>query len=166
MGGSAEFLLSKTRNAIITTRWDILYVQKGWKYDYYYDSKYEVSADEIVIAPFLVLRLHPLLSGQIIPFAQFGPELGVNMVYDLKRTSGIYDEFLEDYEKSPIPWNDMNLSINFGFGVAIPMGKGELIIDFRDNIGLVNMTEEPFQVTTQNFQLFLGYNFFFPTRRP
>lgn len=137
-----------------------MYVQKGWKYENSPICKATISADEIVIAPFIVLRFPPVLSGKITPFFQIGPEIGFNLGYDVEWSCDV--SLLNSYNTSPMPWNDINLSMNFGLGVAIPMGKSELILDYRDNLGLVDMMEWREPVKTKGLQFFIGYSFSIP----
>jgi hypothetical protein len=111
--------------------------------------------DEIVIAPFLVLRIP---SGGSALFFQAGPEVGMNVAAKTKTTIEGEEE-TEDFNN----WADTNFGINFGAGIAVPAANGELIFDARYNLGLTDMDtsegDEDVTIKTNGIQLLIGYNF-------
>jgi len=177
IGEVIEFPLTETKQTAFILRLEGLYVQKGFKESpskeepgYEYEATWAV--DELVLAPFAVLRI-PMQG--VTPFVQAGPELGI-------RISGVVkvEETYPDYEgvshsetdKSYLEnWSHTNFGLNIGGGVAVPAGKGEVVFDVRYNLGLTNMhtyKEEPGEedttVKTNGIQIMVGYNFSIPTK--
>ena len=155
-GGSVEFSLSSTNKT--TLRLEGLYVQKGWKESgdlVNYEATY--SLDELVLAPFLILRFP---SRGITPFIQVGPEYSVNL-----SARGKMEINGRSWTADIRDWSSTNFSLNFGAGFAIPSGKGEVVIDTRYNIGLVDLfKDEDWSIKTNGIQLCVGYNFSVPTK--
>jgi hypothetical protein len=164
LGGTMEFSLSQSNKTML--RLEGLYVQKGWKEegDMYIPGwgtvSYEgtASIDELVLAPFLVLRFP---SEGMTPFLQFGPELGFNLSAKAKAEAEGESE-TDDIED----WSSTNFGINIGGGIAVPSGKGEVIFDARYNLGLMNMYtgNDDYTVKTNGIQFLVGYNFSVPTK--
>ena len=159
IGGSAEFSLTPSNKT--TIRLEGLYVQKGWKEEgdilgIAYDETGII--DELVVAPFLVLRFP---GESLTPFIQAGPELGFNLTAKGKvEAMGIEETAdLED-------WASTNFGINIGGGFAIPSGSGEVILDARYNLGLTNMYtgEGDFTTKTNGIQFMVGYAFGVPEK--
>ncbi|MBU1708053.1 PorT family protein [bacterium] len=163
LGGTAEFSLSQSNTT--TIRLELLYAQKGWKESgefvyggFLWDYEGSSSIDELVVAPFLVMRFP---SGNVTPFIQGGPELGLNLGatweedYNGSSESGDWDD-----------WSSMNFGFNIGGGMALPTGKGEVIFDARYNFGLMNLYtgSGDYSVKTNGIQLCVGYNFTVPTK--
>lgn len=158
-GGTGEFSLSKTNTT--TIRLELLYAQKGWKESAtlyypnlgYVDYEGTVSVDELVVAPFLVLRFP---SGGVTPFIQGGPELGFKLSGKVKaEIAGLSAS--EDIQN----WSSTNFGINIGGGIAVPAGQGEVVFDARYNLGLTNMYtgSGDYTVKTNGIQFLVGYNF-------
>jgi hypothetical protein len=162
-GGVGDFSLSQSNTT--TLRLELLYVQKGWKesglatfyslQDGYYMANADItySVDELVIAPFLVLRFP---SEGVTPFIQGGPELGFNLGAKYKVDSQ------GQSESSDFPnWSSTNFGINIGGGIALPAGDGEVVFDARYNLGLVNLYtgSADYSVKTNGIQFLVGYNF-------
>ncbi|MBU0508662.1 PorT family protein [bacterium] len=132
----------------LAVRTELLYVQKGAKFTQQ-SKDGKLLTDELVLAPFLVFRLP---TPQITPFLQAGPEFGFNTLakkdYDGTKDIGPH-------------WKNNNFSINLGGGVMIPALGSDLTLDFRYNLGLVDMSlgQGDFKTKTNGIQLLLGYNF-------
>jgi hypothetical protein len=163
LGGTAEFSLTPSNKT--TIRVEGLYVQKGWKesmqilYDgYFIDYEGSASVDELVLAPFLVLRFP---SQGVSPFLQGGLELGFNLSATGKMEAGG-----ESVSGVLMDWSGTNLGFNIGGGVAVPSGKGEVVFDVRYNLGLTNMYtgSGTGTIKTNGIQLCVGYNFSVPTK--
>ncbi|MFZ5433626.1 MAG: porin family protein [Calditrichota bacterium] len=146
-GVMAEIPVSPTGGLAIRT--DVLYVQKGAEFTLYNESG-KLLTDELVIAPFLVFRL-PI--PQFTPFLQAGPEFGFNTLAKQER----------DGSKANIGpyWKDNNVSINLGGGINIPAGPSDLTLDFRYNLGIVDVSTGigDKKTKTNGIQILLGYNF-------
>jgi hypothetical protein len=164
-----------------------MYVQKGTKVKvseegseeeggYYYNYKYESTAsiDELVIAPFFTVRFP---SGKVTPFLRGGPELGINLSAKSKWEETIETNvpYMESGSESGTEdiedWSSTNFSLNIGGGIAIPSGKGEIVIEARYNLGLLNMDtyeeqpgEEDTTIKTNGIQFLVGYNFAVPMK--
>lgn len=164
IGGSMEFSLSQSNRT--TLRLEGLYVQKGWKeegsifFPGYGNLDYTgtASIDELIVTPFLVLRFP---SEQITPFLQVGPELGFNLSAEAeaKAAGTSASDDIKD-------WSSTNFGINIGGGIAIPSGKGEVILDARYNLGLMNMYtgNADWTARTNGIQFLVGYNFSVPQK--
>jgi len=175
-----------TANRYITVRCEGMYVQKGAREKDSYDEQYYDGSiyhsewdqkgmiDEIVLAPFFVVRV-PTQS--VTPFFEIGPEIGFNTRRDIVWTSShrITGEYPESESRSGTDrmyfWDKTNLGLNLGVGMAVPSGKGEMILDLRYNIGLKDMNttspsdyygDEHITATTHAVQLLIGYNFSVP----
>lgn len=150
-GGSVEFFLSPSNKT--TLRLEGLYVQKGWKESgdlVNYEATY--SLDELVLAPFLVLCFP---SREITPFIQVGPECSVNL-----SARGKMEINGRSWTADIRDWSSVNCSLNFGGGFAIPSGEGEVVIDARYNLGLIDLFEdEDWSIKTNGIQFLVGYNF-------
>ncbi len=170
VGGDIEFSLSASNK--LTLRADVLYMMKGTKYNedgvdpnygaYTIEATYKL--DELVVAPFLVFRFP---SGGATPFIQVGPELGFNLTHKYDLDYEFTDQNVSGSESGDIEdWASMNFGLNFGGGVAIPAGKGEVLFDARYNLGLKNMYTGTGDETdkTNGIQFLIGYNFTVPTR--
>jgi len=162
VGPAAEISLSKSNETAM--RWEILYAQKGCKISggrfFGHDEEVLVSANELALALFLVLRFPPRA---MTPFLQMGPELGISL--SAEWTEEIPDLDFSKTEKIE-DWRSTNSSVNLGAGVAIRSGKGEVVIDARYNLGLSNMntSDEDINFKTNGIQFLLGYNFTVPSR--
>ena len=170
IGGNIEFALSASNK--LTLRTDVLYMMKGTKYNeegvdpnigqYTFDATYKL--DELVLAPFLVFRFP---SGGATPFIQVGPELGFNVTHEYDLDYEFPDQGISGSESGDVEdWADMNFGVNFGGGVAVPAGKGEVLFDARYNLGLKNMYTGPGDETdkTNGIQFLIGYNFTVPQK--
>jgi hypothetical protein len=150
-GVFGELLVPVVSN--LSLRGDLLYVQKGTKYNFL-DSDVTVSEDEITFAPYLAYSLTSIT--RIQPFIEVGPELGVN-VRDRTTVNG-------HAHGSGGAWNAMNLSINFGAGLLIPIHNHSLTIDGRYNSGLTDMGTwipnyiDGTRTWTNGFQVLIGYS--------
>jgi hypothetical protein len=162
-GGNAEFSLSSSNKT--TLRLEGLYVQKGWietatisVFNVLYDYEGTFYVDELVLAPFLVLRFP---SENMTPFLQGGPELGLNL-----SAKGRIEIDGESETDDIADWSSTNFGINIGGGVAIPSGSGEVVIDARYNLGLMNLYSGSgdWTIKTNGIQLCVGYNFSVPTK--
>jgi hypothetical protein len=134
----------------LAVRGELLYVQKGAEFTLLNESG-KLSTDELVIAPFLVLRL---VSPQITPFLEIGPEFGFNTLAKQQYgSSGYYN--ISSY------WKKQNMSLNIGGGIEIPLGQNELSLDARYNLGLVDMSVGSGEVKTKTngIQVLLGFIF-------
>lgn len=183
IGGSGELSISPSNTMTIGA--DVMYVQKGTKVSdeaseqvdgYYVNYKYESTAsiDELVIAPFFAVRFP---SGKVTPFLRGGPELGIN-VSAKEKYERTFETDIPGYESGSESgtddienWSSTNFSLNLGGGIAIPSGKGEIVIEARYNLGLLNMDtykeeagEEDTTVKTNGIQIMVGYNFSIPMK--
>ena len=84
-----------------TVRGELLYVQKGTKYSTELEDV-RVNEDEVVFAPFLVLKTPAPL------FFQVGPEFGINVRDNIDIEGRSYD--------SNGHWKTTSISMNFGAG--------------------------------------------------
>ncbi|MFH0957428.1 MAG: porin family protein [Pseudomonadota bacterium] len=173
-GPTVEFLLAKNDQAAFAIRLEMLYIQKGWKieesesyYDYAYNFSATYSVDELVFAPFAVLRLP---TKGITPYFELGPELGFNIAKRWKYEFSSMD-IVESESGDIEDWADVNFGLNFGAGAAIPVGNSELTFGIRYNLGISNMDtyeedlgEENSTIKTNGIQFLAGYNFSVPTK--
>jgi hypothetical protein len=164
VGGNVEFALSS--NDKITLRGEALYVMKGTKATYTVngmDVKETDKTDELVLAPFLVIRFP---SEGFTPFIQAGPELGLNVTHSYK-AEGTQNGQTQSQSGDLKDWGSTDFSLNFGAGILIPAGDGEVLFDLRYNLGLSNMYTGPGSTTAKNdgVQICIGYNFKKPTKR-
>jgi hypothetical protein len=160
VGGNIEFALTPSNN--LTIRGEAMYEMKGTKTSgtiQGVDWKGTVSVDEIVLAPFLVIRFP---SQGFTPFLQAGPELGLNVTHKVKTEATGYASSTDDLKD----WSGVNFGLNIGAGIALPAGNGEVIFDARYNLGLKNMYTGSESLTdkTNGIQLLIGYNFKVPTK--
>lgn len=146
-GVMGEIPISPTGTLAVRT--ELLYVQKGAEFTLQQEDG-TLSTDELVLAPFLVFRL-PL--AKVTPFLQGGPEFGFNTLAK--------EDYAGQKESIGPHWKDNNFGINLGAGVMIPALGSDLTLDFRYNLGLVDMTvgRGNIETKTNGIQLLLGYNF-------
>jgi hypothetical protein len=156
LGGTIEAPLIASNK--LTVRGEVLYVMKGSKLSKdtpVLTFKRTDDVDELVFAPFLVYRFRS--PGPTL-FVNAGPEFGFNVNKKYKTTGSISNS-------GTIPdWSNMNLSLNAGAGVALPVGKGEFIFDARYNYGVTNLYtgNGDFKIKTWGIQGLLGYAFSIP----
>jgi hypothetical protein len=156
LGGTVEAPLIVSNR--LTLRGEVLYVMKGAKITQ--DSadvsfKTTDDVDELVLAPFLVYRFP---AGGFTPFIEGGPEFGFNVNKKFKTTGTVSSS-------GTIPdWSTMNLSVNIGAGIALPVGSGEFLFDARFNQGLTNLYtgNGDFTIKTWGIQALVGYGFSVP----
>ncbi|MBU0507927.1 PorT family protein [bacterium] len=173
MGGAfGEIALTEKNDMAI--RLELLYVQKGWKFDgsesiegFSVDYSATIKADEFVVAPFFVYYFK---TEKVKPFLQIGPEFGFNMTKEITAEATAMGMTVEETTEIE-DWASMDLSINIGGGVAIPVGKGEIMADLRYSLGLTDMDtyepqagEEDSSVKLNGIQILVGYAFALPTK--
>jgi hypothetical protein len=170
-GGSVEYITdSAPLWPHVGLRLEALYVQKGfkdqvqqtdeWGHGLGWKTAGTVYVDEIVLAAFYVARF-PLRG--ITPFTEIGPEIG----FPLYAKEIIEFGEWADHAYYPSYWSKKpNVGLNFGVGMTVPAGHGELTIDARYNLGLTNMFRykntilwNNMTVYTTGIQLLVGYNF-------
>jgi hypothetical protein len=184
MGGiTGEMALTPKED--MSVKLDLLYVQKGVKvngsgteddgsFTYTWDDKRTAMVDEFCVAPFFV---YSFKAQQFRPFLQIGPELGFNMKHKSKdkySASGGGLSMSKDTTEDIKDWASTDFSLNIGGGVAMAVGKGEVVLDLRYNLGLTDMDthkltpdevadqEKEGKVKLNGIQLTLGYNFTLP----
>jgi hypothetical protein len=130
----------------LAVRGELLYVQKGAKFTLVNESG-KLSTDELVVAPFLVYHF------AIPVFLEAGPEFGFNT-----RAEEQYGG--PTYNIGP-QWKKQNVSLNVGAGIEFPLGRNELSLDARYNLGLVDMSVGGGDVKTKTngIQVLLGFVF-------
>lgn len=157
MGGLTGDLFFGSKNSV-GVKLDLLYSQKGWKEEATVgDSTTTFKMDEFVVAPFFVYRF-PLK--QCAPYLQVGPEVGFNVTHKMKYEDG------QSYDRDVDDWESVDLAVNFGGGVAVPVGPGDAVLDLRYNLGLTDMngadTQGDPSAKLNGLQIMVGYNYRLP----
>lgn len=161
-GAMAEMSLTPSNKTLI--RAELSYVMKGAKLSgngvysgVPYSFKSTMKVDELVLAPFVEFRFP---SGSVTPFIEAGPELGFNLTHKASTDVTVAGQTTSS-DDDLSNWGSTNFGLNFGAGVAVPAGTGEVTFDARYNLGLSNMyTGTGGGSDKTNGILFLiGYNF-------
>lgn len=134
---------------------EVYYTMKGAKLkDDYNDMTLKLSYVEIpVVLQFIV----PLKDSPVKPIVFVGPSVGFNLTAKTEHNDNgnIIDN--KDNTKST------EISLVFGGGVSLPIGKNEIGVDVRYNLGLSNISKAGSQGTIKNtsinFNLFYGFSF-------
>lgn len=123
-----------------------------------------IQVDEVVLTPLFLLHFPvPYVSA----FLEFGPEIGLNVKHEIRTSTSVRlqqdptrEIWHSDTTASLTYWKGTNVGLNLGAGVAVPTGRGEIVLDVRYNAGLSNMNNSSLAETerTRGVQFLLGYN--------
>lgn len=112
----------------LTFRPELTLVDKGWV-EHRGDAARSIHSVELALAPVLTLGRR---MGKAFPFATVGAELSLNAGARFRDPGNPYVRQYSGYEAT-------GLSANYGVGLAIQRGTGDLLFEARYNHGLLNM---------------------------
>ncbi len=150
-GGVLDFQLGDAASI----RLEPMYLQKGTMAEEG-DNKLEYKANYLEVP---VLLKYALGSGEAKPFILAGPSIGYLLDAKLKATEGSesMEMDIKDVTKS------IDLSLNFGAGFLVPLGKNSCFITARYALGLTNANDDPedseTDIKTRGIQFLAGITF-------
>lgn len=157
LGAFVETTVNTNRNVLIKAEFN--YVEKNSQYEGEFSHspvEGNVNTAEFTVAPFIVVRY---FGPQIIPFVEFGPELGF-----VQSKSVDISVFGNNFSDDMSEYSDNNFSLNYGAGLAILLRGNQMKIGVRYNSGIANMnaSEGKAKVKTNGIHILIGYSLRFP----
>lgn len=143
-------------NKLFAVQPEVYYTTKGAELkDEYNDQTLSLSYIEI---PILIQFIIPINEASLKPYLIAGPAAGFNLSAKVEyRENGQTTE--EDYKDNV---ESIEYSLVFGGGVSLPIGKNEIGLDVRYNLGLSDTykSESPVTIknTAINFNVYYGFS--------